>query len=192
MNKRTLYEIKNYCRSVYIKTKGSQHGYDHAERVAHNAIWIVKSLSFESKLDRNLLLASCYLHDIIITQRDDKNYFIQLFNHIFERKLNKKFIQDITSQFSVPANERQILDRSIINHPYSIPFRCLNEQNDLYSKILQDADSIDYCSKARELSFTKKSGVLLVLLAKIYLSYIRNHIGNYLNFPRLKSFNINF
>ena len=130
--------------------------------------------------------AAGYLHDILLAKRKSKNYFSQLYSHIFEKALNKKQIRQVLEQFNLSAEEKEILATAIINHPYSIPYRRLNKQKDLYSKILQDADSLDYVSPERESNFIKGKGKRVIRLTKMYLSWIRNNLEKYLNFPELK------
>ncbi len=185
MDVKTLNKIRLFAKKEHGQSKDKQHDFGHAERVAKNALWITNILKIGDGFDKNLLQAACYLHDIVLTKRNSRNYFSQFYNHIFEKTLNKKYIRQIIEYFDLPPEEDQILATSIVNHPYSIPYRILNRQRDLYSKTLQDADSLDYVSLRREHSFIDGKGKIPTVLTNIYLSWIRNNIEKYLNFPEL-------
>ncbi len=185
MDTKTLNKIRFFAIKEYGQSKDKQHSFGHAERVAKNALWITDILKVGDGFDKNLLQAACYLHDIVITKRNSRNYFSQFYSHIFEKLLNKKYIRQTLEYFDLPPEEEQILAVSIVNHPYSIPYRVLNKQRDLYSKVLQDADSLDSVSLRREHSFINRKGKILTYLTSIYLFWIRNNIEKYLNFPEL-------
>jgi hypothetical protein len=62
----------------------------------------------------------------------------------------------------------------------------LNPNGDLYTKILQDADTLDFFSRQREKSFNKAKKkvifyALLGLFSKYPLVFGRKNIANYLN-----------
>jgi hypothetical protein len=66
----------------------------------------------------------------------------------------------------------------------------LNPNGNLYTKILQDADTLDFFSKEREESFNKAKKkiifyALLGLFSKYALIYGRKNIANYLNFRKV-------
>jgi len=185
MDTKTLEIIKNYSIKEYSKSVDKFHDLKHIERVVKNASWIVRKLKMEDLIDINLLNASCYLHDILIANRNAKNNFSQLYNNLIERSLNRKYMMKILDFFDLDTKEKQILSVAIINHPNSIPFRILNRQGDLYTKILQDADSLDYISLNRQQNLIEEKGKLLNQIANKYIFWIRKNIKKYLNFPEL-------
>ena len=185
MDVKTLKKIRSFTIKEYAKSQDRQHNFAHAERVAKNALWITDVLKIKEGVDKNLLQAACYLHDIVLVRRNNGNYFSWLYNHIFEKHLNKRYLKEILECFGLPQEENKILTAAIVNHSYSIPYRLLNKQGDLYSKILQDADSLDYVSVKRADIFIKKKGKILTHLINLYLSWIKNDLGRYLNFPQL-------
>ncbi len=181
MDIKTLNKIKHYAKNEYNQAKDKYHDFDHIERVVKNALGITDRLKFSEGFDKNLLLAACYLHDIVITKRNNSNFLKKFYNHIFEKLLNKKYIRKILKNFSLPLNEEQILALTIINHPHSIPYHSLNRHNDLYSKILQDADSLDYISLERTRNFIYGKRKILIYFFNIYLTWIRKNIRHFLN-----------
>ncbi len=183
MDNFTLNNIKRFAIEEYAKTKDGQHNFEHAERVAQNALWIAEALKAEDALDKNLLKAACYLHDLVIAQRFGGSFFSRCYNHFWEKYLNKKYFESILKNFNLTSAENKILSTAIVNHPYSIPYGILNKQGDIYSKILQDADSLDYLSEERKLVLAK--GKLLTYFINKYLSWVRKNIKKYLNFPEL-------
>lgn len=184
MNIRTLLQIKQFCLVKYSLTKDKQHNLEHVKRVSQNAIKIVQYLGIEKVIDLNLLEAACYLHDVVVSSNKGSNLSL-LYSHLFEKSLNKKYIPKIIQQFNLPQKETQILINAIINHPGSIPYRRLNKQKDLYSKVLQDADSLDYISIQRQISFIQTKGKILSFVSKLFLFQIRKNIKFFLNFPNL-------
>jgi len=120
-----------------------RHDFGHAERVTRNAMWILDTLKIGESVDRNLLQAACYLHDVVVMKRDSRNYFSRFVSHFFEKNLNKKYLGKVLADFDLPWEEDQIIAEAIINHPNSIPFLVLNKEKDIYSKILQDADKLE-------------------------------------------------
>lgn len=184
MNSKTLNQIRRFSLIKYSLTKDKQHNLEHVKRVSRNAVKIVKRLGVSKDIDLNLLEAACYLHDIVVSKNRGTN-FSMFISHIFEKPLNKKYIPQIIKQFNLPKNEAQILTDAIINHPGSIPYRRLNRKKDLYSKILQDADSLDYISTQRQISFIQTKGKILSFISKLFLFHIRKNIKFFLNFPEL-------
>ena len=182
MNTQDVEKIKSFAQEHYSKSKG-QHDIHHVERVANNALLITDILGKKDEIDRNLLEAICYLHDILMIKKK-RNFFLSLYNHIFERSINRKHLHTTIEKFGLPENESKILIRAIINHPYSIPFCILNKNNDIYSKILQDADSIDYISDQRLKSFNKTRRFLSPV-SSLYIYLIKESIKYFLNFPEL-------
>jgi len=176
--------IKNFVNDRIREIKDPQHGWMHLRRVASYAQKIVKTLK-EDKIDLNVLLAACYLHDI--------NYIFYspgLFNYFLEKKRLKKVLPKVIAQLDINKDEKAIIENAIYSDPFSFPFKMLNRNGDLYTKILQDADTLDFFSKERENDFTKsKKKILFYALLRLFsgpiLNYGRKNIGNYLNFPQI-------
>ena len=90
----------------------------------------------------------------------------------------------------IDVGEKAILEKAIYSSPFSFPFKKLNRNWDLYTKILQDADTLDFFSYEREASFNKvKEKIVFYAFLGLFsdraLSYGRKNIANYLNFPEL-------
>jgi hypothetical protein len=177
-----LQKIKSFAFKRYSQNT-SQHDIRHVEMVNNNALKICAILGKDREIDRNLLSAAGYLHDILKTNIKGGLIF-SMYYYLFERSLNRKHLSGIIKRFNLPENESKILENAIINHPHSIPFHQLNGKNDIYSQILQDADSIDYVSDTRLVSFNKKMRFLSPI-SKLYIYLIRKNIRFFLNFPEI-------
>ena len=183
MTETKLNKIKNLVNDRVRNINDLQHAWMHLDRVANNAQKIVKTLKVEGKIDLNILLAACYLHDINHTF-----YSAGLFNYFLEKKRLKKVLPKLLAQLDVDKDEKIIIEKAIYSSPFSFPFKMLNRNEDLYTKILQDADTLDFFSKERERDFSKsKKNVLFYSLLGLFsgsaLNYGRKNIENYLNFP---------
>lgn len=184
MNIQTLEIIKTYSVAQYTRSLDALHDISHVERVVKNAIHITNALHLQNDIDVHLLIACCYLHDVVIVQQNNSNLFQRTKNHIFEPSMNIKFLPKILDRFDLSKNERSIIFRAVVNHPHSIPYRRLNKRGDWYTKILQDADTWDYISKERELRAFGVGGIFIQPLLKIYFNCMRITIKAFLNNPQ--------
>jgi hypothetical protein len=180
-----LNEVKYFVNEKVGGISDPQHGFKHLERVADFAQKIVKTLKVENKLDVNLLLAACFLHDINHTF-----YSPGLLNYFLERARLKKVLPKVLAELDINADDKTILENAIYLSPFSFPFKKLNRSGDLYTKILQDADTLDFFSYERENSFKRAKKKItfyafLGLFSDRALSYGRMHIAKYLNFAQL-------
>jgi hypothetical protein len=176
-----LNKVKSFVNERRKYIKDPQHGFFHLLRVAHFAKKIVKTLNVENKIDVNLLLAACFLHDINHTF-----YSPGLFNYFLERRRLKKVLPEVLNKLNIDIDERKIIENAVYRSPFSFPFKMLNPNGDLYTKILQDADTLDFFSRQREKSFNKAKKkvifyALLGLFSKYPLVFGRKNIANYLN-----------
>lgn len=185
MTEAELNKVKNLVNDRVKNIEDPQHGFIHLQRVADFAQKIVKTLKVEEKIDINVLLATCYLHDINHTF-----YSPGLFNYFLERKRLKKVLPKVLNELDIDAGEKAVIENAIYLSPFSFPFRKLNREADLYTKILQDADTLDFFSYERENSFNRaKKNIFfyafLGLFSKSALNYGRKNIAKYLNFPEI-------
>ncbi|MCH7641533.1 HD domain-containing protein [Patescibacteria group bacterium] len=185
MTESELKEVKNFVKGKASKIKDPQHGWNHLRRVADYAQKIVGFLGVEDKIDIHLLLAACYLHDI-----SHATYSPSLMNYFLESRRLKVILPGVLSKLEVDENERKTIEKAIYSSPYSFPFKHLNKDGDLYTQILQDADTLDFFSKEREESFVKARKkysfyAFLGLFSDWALKYGRSNLKNYLNFPQL-------
>ncbi len=165
------------------KAKDPQHQFPHLERVVRNALKIVGVLKID--LDKNLLMAACYLHDI-----NHSEHSPSLLNYFSETKVLRRILPEILQKFDLSSEENKVIERAIYNHSYSFPFKRLNKDGDVYSRVLQDADTIDFFSKEREKDFSgsKKKFFFYKLISPFSnwaFSYGRKNLKNYLNFSEL-------
>jgi len=180
-----LNKVKNLVNEKVKGISDPQHGFIHLQRVANFAQKIVKTLKVENKIDVNLLSAACYLHDINHTF-----YSPGLLNYFLERARLKKVLPKVLTEMDIDVGEKAILENAIYSSPFSFPFKMLNRNGDLYTKILQDADTLDFFSRQREVSFNKaKKNIVFYAFLGLFsdpaLAYGRKNIANYLNFPQL-------
>ena len=185
MTEAQLFKVKNLVNDMVREIADPQHGFKHLERVANFAQKIVKTLKVENKIDVNLLLAACFLHDINHTF-----YSPGLLNYFLERARLKKVLPKVLAELDINADDKTILENAIYLSPFSFPFKKLNRSGDLYTKILQDADTLDFFSYERENSFKRAKKKItfyafLGMFSKRALSYGRKNIANYLNFAQL-------
>ena len=185
MTEAQLFKVKNLVNERVRGIADPQHGWKHVRRVANFAQKIVEFQRMEDKIDIHLLLAACYLHDINHTF-----YSPGLLNYFLEKKRLKKVLPKVLSQLDIDEREKGILENAIYSSPFSYPFKMLNPNGDLYTKILQDADTLDFFSKEREDSFKRaKKNILFYALLGLFsrqaLAYGRKNIANYLNFAQL-------
>lgn len=185
MTEAELVKVKNYVNERRREIKDPQHGFSHLLRVAHFAQKIVKALHVEDKIDLNLLLAACFLHDINHTF-----YSPGFFNYFLEKRRLQKVLPKVLEELNIDRQEKKIIENAIYLSPFSFPFKMLNPNGNLYTKILQDADTLDFFSKEREESFKKSKKkvifyILVGLFSKNTLEFGRKNIANYLNFSQI-------
>ncbi len=185
MTEKKLKEIKQWARNKIENIRDPQHGWSHLQRVADNALKIVKSLGLENEVDINLLQATCYLHDM-----NPASYSPGLLNYFLENKKIKLVLPKVLSELEVKDSERKIIEKAIYSGSFSFPFKRLNKNGNLYTKILQDADTLDFFSEEREKSFKKATKkfvfyAFLGLFSNLALNYGRKNLKNYLNLPQL-------
>jgi hypothetical protein len=185
VTKDELNKVKEFVERKTCNIKDLQHNCEHAKRVARNAKEIVQILKLENEVDVNLLLATCLLHDI-----NYATFKPTFFNYFFEGKRTKKILPKILSNLKIKDNEKSIIKNAIYNSSFSFPFKKLNKHKDIYSKILQDADTIDFFSDERQISFNKvQKNYLFYKILSPYsnftLNYGRKNLVKYLNFPQL-------
>lgn len=152
MTNNQLKEVKSFIKEKAKKIKDPQHGRDHFQRVADHAQKIVNALNIQDKIDLNLLLASCYLHDI-----NHAFYSPSLMNYFLERKKLRLILPKILADLPINENDKKIIENTIYSIPFSFPFKKLNRNGDLYKQILQDADTLDFFSREREVGLENAS-----------------------------------
>lgn len=185
MTEDQLKEVINFVKRNADKIKDPQHGWEHSRRSAGFAEKIVKTLEIENKIDVNLLLAACYLHDI------NRAYFPPtLINYFFETRNSKSILPRVLAELNIKDPEKAVIENAIYQSSFSFPFKRLNRDKDLYTQILQDADTLDFFSTEREASFKSARKnysfyAFLGLFSDLALKHGRKNIGNYLNFPQI-------
>jgi len=162
-------------------TKDRIHGWDHALQVVENAQCIFENCSLN--INSELLAVSALLHDL--------HYSVLLKNkiyaYIFESRISSRVARDVLDIYGIEFSqeEKEIIIKAIYNHPHSFPFRRLNKNKDLYSQVLQDADTMELFNPERAPVYlhkkqTKPRSFLKKLITN-FNNYFTSHIGLYIN-----------
>jgi HD superfamily phosphohydrolase YqeK len=185
MTEEQFQKIKKYTQAVMKQSNDPQHSFDHVERVRIYALKIVELLKIKD-VDLKLIQVACYLHDVPICMFHKSPPI----KHWLENYAVIKYLPQVLRELDISGEEYAILLNAIRRHTFTIPYRRLNRNGDIYTKIVQDADSLDYFSHEREESFVKNknkffSYFIASLFSKKFLSYGRSHLQQYLNYPEL-------
>ena len=182
-----LDKIRTFTAEEMKKSLDPQHDFVHLERVRTNALRIADLLDLNGAIDRNLLSAICYLHDLAFTARKPG-----LRTWFFEGRFVKKRLKRLTllDRLGVSQEEKRIMFTAIIRHPLAFPLRRLNRRRDYYTQLLQDADTLDFYSAERLASFTvSRQRFLFYRVCSVFAGFshrlYHRNIHKYLNFPQL-------
>jgi hypothetical protein len=181
----TYRRIKSYALMAMANSKQLRHDDKHVERVKRNAIKIIKLLKVEDQVDKNLLKAICLLHDFAYTVRKPTP-----FTYIFEGHIERKIMRPIVEKFGLSQDAKKTIIEAVYRHAHSFPFRRLNKEGDIYTKILQDADTLDFFNCIRLNLYIEEHNKGIFKGIRKYLStklveYGLNNLGNFLNYPQL-------
>jgi hypothetical protein len=184
LNEGTYEKVKAFALSQMAKVKDVSHNDKHTLRVQDNALRIIKLLGIKS-VDKNLLKAICLLHDFTYTVRKPS-----LYTYIFEGHIERRVIRGVLEKFDIPEKEKEIVADAVFRHAHSFPFRKLNKGHSIYSKILQDADTLDFFDCLRVRMFIRKhdKGIFRNLrksLSNKFVKYGVSNLGSFLNYPQL-------
>lgn len=173
--------IEGYAYSHMADTPDTQHDLEHIENVKESALAIAERFKLHQSIDLNLLQAICLLHDMAYENRKT-GVFTYLFEPILITKILKKIFRDV----SINETERKILSNAIIRHPHSYPFGKLNRDQDIYTKILQDADTLQEFNENRKEKLIAPIGKhpigkFIARIINSFFKYGRKHIAKYLN-----------
>lgn len=187
MTSSQLSKVRRFTVSEMQKSFDPQHDFPHLERVRKNALRIADLLRLNGVIDRNLLSAICYLHDLAFTAHKPglRTWFL-------EGRLVKKRLRHLPllDYLGISQEEKRIMFTAIIRHPLAFPLRRLNRRRDYYTQLLQDADTLDFYSAERLASLRlSRQRFRFYRIASLFNGvshrlYIRN-IHKYLNFPEL-------
>lgn len=185
----TYKEIRAFALSRMAKLKNANHNDVHITHVENNANSIVKILGVEKIVDRNVLQVACLLHDLTYTAKKPSIY-----TYIFEGHIVRKIVREVLEKFSIPEKSKEIIVEAVYHHAHSFPFRRLNKNHDIYSKILQDADTLDFFDCLRLKMYIKEHDKGIFRNQRKFISskmveYGVNNLDKFLNYPMLaKSF----
>jgi HD superfamily phosphodiesterase len=167
------------------KSLSSQHDLEHVKRVKFNSVKIVKILNLQDKVNLNLVTINALIHDLTYTF-----YQESIYTYLMEGKIMKKFLPSYLDNFNINHKDQQIIINAVQRHPHSFPFHLLNKKSDIYTRILQDADTIDFFNKKRINSFNKKFRRpyvkrFIIVISKLLESNRRHILKIFLNYPEL-------
>lgn len=185
MNRHQYDQLVECARNYMTQSTDSQHNWDHVLRVRDNARQIVQTLQIEEKIDSQILDVCCLLHDLHYVF-----YPGGVVMYLLERRRAVTTLTNILEQFNIDPAEKELIIDVIRHHPFAIPFKRLNKHRDLYSQVLQDADTLDmlHPQRIQSLELSRNTSVLFRLVARIapfMERYTRPRLHTYLNFPEL-------
>ncbi len=189
MTPESYYRVENFVKRIMDGKNDPQHGLDHLLRVQSNAARIAEIIGVESKINKNLLMALCLLHDVPMNMAG--NFPLGFIGkHLAEKFIIRRKLPGILDELPLTVDEKRIVFGAIVNHPHSIPYKHLNKNKDLYTKILQDADSLDYFSNERMASLEKSKERFFIyrigsLVSGPYFTWGRKNMREFLNFPEI-------
>jgi hypothetical protein len=123
--------------------------------------------------------AICYVHDLTYTVYDPgvKTYFL-------ERRYITWILGGFLKEFDIDGKEKNIIINACSRHTHSFPFRRLNKKGDIYTKILQDADTIDFFQEDRMNSFLEGNSRMFIPVVRLLRIVRSKFINFFLNIPR--------
>jgi HD superfamily phosphodiesterase len=178
MRTNTFNQINDFAAQVMKNSSDSYHSLDHVKSVAKNALKFNKILN--TNLDQKLLVSVCYLHDIhVIKSKPTLRTFL------FEKRILKKILPNILTQFNLSKKDKKIIEQAVYNHPHAFPFHKLNKKRSLYAQLLQDADLVDQFSK-HSLSTTDTTIFQKIILSLSFIiqtptigAFVIKHFSNH-------------
>jgi len=190
MTRFKLLKIRKYAFEEMKKSLDPQHDFSHLERVCSNALRIVKILHLGKVIDRHLLEAICYLHDLTFTEYKPGLLTWFLEGYFIKKRLKRLSLFDL---LGISQEEKDTILHAVFHHPQAFPLRRLNRKADFYTQILQDADTLDIFSKQRQASFAvSQQRFIFYRLCFVFFGLSRRlykkRLKNYLNFPELAGF----
>lgn len=186
MTKSTINRIKKIALAQIKITSDPPHGLAHIKAVVKNSLKIVKLLNLtDTEIDLNLLKAVCYLHDLTYVDHQPSLKVYILEGEIAQSKARKI----LESLKTIQSQDKKLILDTMLHHVHSYPFKNVNSQNSIYTKILQDADTIEFFNPKRVKLFQRQAKYnyiykILQIIAPFFIKKGRKNIIKYLNFPQ--------
>lgn len=183
MTAQKLGEVKKYMEE---KMREKSHNLHHLERVSQEAARLAQLLPEGKELDLNLLQAMGYLHDVTYI-----THHTGFYSYFFEKYLVRRALKGILAGLKIEGREAELIATACANHPHSFPLGNLNRDSNLYTQLLQDADTLDFFNYGRwrvmhaRLDKIPLLGNPLVRVVEKVLDYGKKNIRRYLNLPAL-------
>jgi len=169
--------LKVFARE-YFNIDDTIHGYNHALQVIKNSHCIANKHG--CNVDLELLSIAALLHDMHFSIESHT----PIYAYIFEPYVAPRVAKDIISMSGVNFSfqELDIILEAIKNHPHSFPFRRLNRSKDLYSQILQDADTLELFNTKRLQNVRGYAGQNIVIRSWLLIKdFFAKDMNRYLN-----------
>jgi HD superfamily phosphodiesterase len=180
-----LARIKEKIKNLLKNAPEPLHAFDHALRVSENSAKIAIALGVDTEIDMNILQAAGLLHDIP-KALTPTTFLKSLASHFLEASLVKNNLPQILDKLELKGKERNTIYNAILRHSLSFPYRRLNKNADLYTKIIQDADTLDLFSPQRMAKFRKyRKSLLQYKLIGGIIDWGVNYKSWFLNYPEL-------
>jgi len=186
MTKTELGHIRNKAYKL-MASSDPLHDISHIERVKDNALKIarMKELNKEETFDLKLLEAMCLVHDLSYVY-----YKTGLKLNINENKLIAKILPEFLAECDISDKDKKSIINAASKHSHSYPFKKLNKKEDLYTQILQDADTLDLFHEKRVENFKEKITRKKLLkpagkITDIIINHSKKNIHKYLNMPEI-------
>lgn len=123
MTKTQLQQIKDFCQPLYAKT-GRYHAWDHIELVKK---WALHLAGQYPEVNREVLEAACYVHDIGRTKQDDGH-----------PEISAEMITPLLIKINLDQAESQLLLEAVACHDKSK----IRSATSIEAKLLFDADKL--------------------------------------------------
>lgn len=180
MTKETFELLEKDIIEKVSNVKDTSHDINHISRVRENSLKICNVLNLkDDDIDKYLLQIICLLHDFAFTYKKS-NLFIHIFEGTIVKKIVKKYLEPISD---LTKEEKGVILTAVKNHPGSFPYKFLNKNKDIYSKILQDSDTLDLFRKER-ISNLKNDYPIMMFFMKNMFNPGPEKIKKYLNFEK--------
>jgi hypothetical protein len=172
-------EIERFLAHYLRVSTDPQHDWSHADRVRKNSLKIVNLLEID--VDKNLLQSICLLHDAHYTMY--KNPLV--ISYLFEGYFAERATRILVKRLPFTQEEARIAIIAIKYHAKSFPFRRLHKDEDVDTRLLQDADTLDFFNQKRVKKFKKRNWLTRLLAPAVdeTVEFGRKNLSRYLNFP---------
>ncbi len=184
MDLATVKKVEESLKKIFGESDIS-HGLTHALAVARNAELIAGLSGLDEKIDMLLLRTGCLLHDLSYAWRKN-SFFMYWLEGWFTARYIKKHLKH--ERINVRKDDEKVLLNIALRHNFTFPFGSVDERNDVYVKLVQDADIIEQilAFKNQRIGIARKSGdAIRRMIDRLIVNFACNRPGRYFNFPEI-------